>query len=223
MAVPADRVIVALDILDEDRVLRLVDSLRPAGVEWFKVGVSLWIHSGRRVVDAIVARGGRVFLDLKLHDIPHQVGLATQAASSLGVDLLTVHASGGDEMMRAAAANASNGLRLLAITVLTSLEADPIRVAARAEAAHAAGIHGAVCSPLEAAALRARHPEPFLLVTPGVRPSWAKKGDQKRVATPEAALASGSSLLVIGRPITQADDPTAAALRIIGHTGGDTP
>ena len=213
--VRADQVIVALDILDVDHVLNLVDKLLPTGIRWFKVGVSLWTHAGREVVDAIKQRGGKVFLDLKLHDIPHQVGLATSAAAELGVNLLTVHASGGREMLEAAVANASGGMRLLAITVLTSLDAEEGEVAQLAELAHESGVHGAVCSPLEVAHLRSLLPEPFLLVTPGVRPVGSAAGDQRRIATPEDAIASGSSLLVIGRPITGADDPVAAVNSII--------
>ncbi len=213
--VRADKVIVALDILDVDHVLNLVDKLLPAGICWFKVGVSLWTHAGREVVDEIKQRGGNVFLDLKLHDIPHQVGLATKAAAELGVDLLTVHASGGREMLEASVTNAGEDMRLLAITVLTSLEAEEGEVAQLAELAHESGVHGAVCSPLEVAHLRSLLPKPFLLVTPGVRPVGSAAGDQRRIATPEDAVASGSSLLVIGRPITGADDPVAAVNSII--------
>ena len=213
--VRADQVIVALDILDVDHVLNLVDKLLPAGICWFKVGVSLWTHAGREVVDEIKQRGGNVFLDLKLHDIPHQVGLATKAAAELGVDLLTVHASGGREMLEASVTNAGEDMRLLAITVLTSLEAEEGEVAQLAELAHESGVHGAVCSPLEVAHLRSLLPKPFLLVTPGVRPVGSAAGDQRRIATPEDAIASGSSLLVIGRPITGADDPVAAVNSII--------
>ncbi len=213
--VRADQVIVALDILDVDHVLNLVDKLLPAGICWFKVGVSLWTHAGREVVDEIKQRGGNVFLDLKLHDIPHQVGLATKAAAELGVDLLTVHASGGREMLEASVTNAGEDMRLLAITVLTSLEAEEGEVAQLAELAHESGVHGAVCSPLEVAHLRSLLPKPFLLVTPGVRPVGSAAGDQRRIATPEDAVASGSSLLVIGRPITGADDPVAAVNSII--------
>ena len=213
--VRADQVIVALDILDVDHVLNLVDKLLPAGICWFKVGVSLWTHAGREVVDEIKQRGGNVFLDLKLHDIPHQVGLATKAAAELGVDLLTVHASGGREMLEASVTNAGEDMRLLAITVLTSLEAEEGEVAQLAELAHESGVHGAVCSPLEVAHLRSLLPKPFLLVTPGVRPVGSAAGDQRRIATPEDAIASGSNLLVIGRPITGADDPVAAVNSII--------
>ena len=213
--VRADQVIVALDILDVNRVLDLVDKLLPSGICWFKVGVSLWTHAGREVVDAIKQRGGRVFLDLKLHDIPHQVGLATSAAAELGVELLTVHASGGSEMLEAAVRGAGEDMRLLAITVLTSLDAEEGEVERLAQLAYDSGVHGAVCSPLEVAHLRSLLPEPFLLVTPGVRPAGSAADDQRRVATPEDAIAAGSSLLVIGRPITGAEDPVEAVNGII--------
>jgi len=214
--VDAGRVIVALDILDTRKAIRLVDSLTPLGLRWFKVGLGLWIHSGRAIVEALKERDVNVFLDLKLHDIPHQVGLATSAASELGVDLVTVHASGGSLMMQAAVAGAQGRMRLIAITVLTSLDTRSGQVMERAELAHAAGVDGIVCSPLEVGAIRDRIPPPFLLVTPGVRPAGAQIGDQKRVATPEQAVSNGSDLLVIGRPITQAADPVAAAAAIVG-------
>jgi orotidine-5'-phosphate decarboxylase len=213
--IDANRIIVAMDILDVSKVLKLAEKLQPLGVHWFKVGLSLWIHDGRAVVSELKARGAGVFLDLKLHDIPHQVGLATTAASKHGVDLLTVHASGGPEMMQAAVTNCGD-TRILAITVLTSLNAQPGQVLHRAVSAYESGVHGIVCSPLEVGDVRKRIAPPFLLVTPGVRPAGSADGDQKRVATPEQAVASGSDLLVIGRPITQADDPVDAVRRMTG-------
>jgi len=209
------RIIVALDILDVDRALALADRLLPLGIRWFKVGVSLWIHDGRPVVEGLKSRDAKVFLDLKIHDIPHQVGLATRAAQGLGVDLLTIHSTGGHEMMQAAVEGAGDYTKLLAITVLTSLQAEEGEVIRRAEAAYDAGVHGIVCSPKEVGQVRERIAPPFLLVTPGVRPAGSQTGDQKRVATPEAAISAGSDLLVIGRPITQAPDPVAAARAII--------
>lgn len=210
------QIVVALDVLDTGAALGLAERLAPVGVRWFKVGLGLWIHSGREVVRGLQASGARVFLDLKLHDIPHQVGLATSAAAALGVDLLTVHASGGEPMLRAAVEAAAGRTRLLGITVLTSLDAEPGQVEARAAVAQRAGLDGVVCSPLEAGALRARFPEPFLLVTPGVRPAGAAVGDQRRVATPAEAARAGADLLVIGRPITQAADPVAAVRALLG-------
>jgi len=209
------RIIVALDILDVPKALALVDSLTPLGLRWFKVGLSLWIHAGRTIVEALQARGCHVFLDLKLHDIPHQVRLATQAAGDLGVDLLTVHASGGQEMLEAAVDGAGDRVKILAITVLTSLDAPEGEVARRAAIAHGSGVHGVVCSPLEVASIRDQHPSPFLLVTPGVRPAGSATGDQRRVATPNDALSWGSDLLVIGRPITASASPVDAARAIL--------
>ena len=210
-----NQIIVALDILDVPKALALVDQLTPLGLRWFKVGLSLWAHAGHAVVNALRERDCKVFLDLKLHDIPHQVGLATQAVSRLGVDLLTVHASGGDAMLRAAVEGAGKDLRVLAITVLTSLDAAPGQVQERAEMAHSSGVHGIVCSPLEVQNVRERLAPPFLLVTPGVRPRGAAVGDQRRVATPAEALHWGSDMLVIGRPITAADSPVDAAKAIL--------
>jgi orotidine-5'-phosphate decarboxylase len=213
--IAADKIIVAMDILDTPRVLKLVDKLLPLGIRWFKVGLSLWIHDGPKVVDALQERGANVFLDLKLHDIPHQVELATRAAAARNVDLLTVHASGGPEMLRAAVRGAGDSTKILAITVLTSLDAPEGEVQRRAMRACESGVHGVVCSPLEVGSLRQIVPASFLLVTPGVRPAGSATGDQRRVATPEDAVASGSNLLVIGRPITQADDPVAAAQALV--------
>jgi len=213
--VDPERVIVALDILDVPKALALVDQLIPLGLRWFKVGLSLWIHAGQTIVEALRARDCHVFLDLKLHDIPHQVGLATKAAAELGVDLLTVHASGGTEMLQAAVEGADGRVKILAITVLTSLDAPEGEVARRAAMAREAGVHGVVCSPLEVASIRPQNPAPFLLVTPGVRPLGSATGDQRRVATPSDALSWGSDLLVIGRPITAATSPVEAARAIV--------
>ena len=213
-AIDPARIAVALDVLDVPSALRLADELVPLGVRWFKVGLDLWIHGGPDVVRALKDRGVRVFLDLKLHDIPHQVALATAAAAQLGAELLTIHASGGREMIRAAV-GAAGTTKILAVTVLTSLSAAEGEVARLAALAHGAGAHGVVCSPLEAAELRARYAPPFLLVTPGIRPADASADDQQRTATPEAAIAAGSDLLVIGRPITGAPDPAAAVRRLM--------
>ena len=214
-SVTRDHIAVALDLTDPAEALRLAERLRGHGLTWFKVGLGLWIRGGRPVVEGLQKLGARVFLDLKLHDIPHQVRLATAAVAELGVDLLTIHAAGGSAMC-AAAAEVRGDTRLLAITVLTSLPGSPATVIERATLAREAGIDGVVCSPLEVGALRERFAPPFMLVTPGIRPTGAALGDQKRVATPEQAVASGSDLLVIGRPITQAADPAAAIAAIVG-------
>jgi orotidine-5'-phosphate decarboxylase len=199
-------------------------------LRWVKVGLELFVAAGPAVVTQLRDQGKRVFLDLKFHDIPATMAGACRSAARLGAELITVHACAGSEALSAAQAAAQEspaaaGLpapTLLAVTVLTSW--DPARFAAElsidepveayvprlAELAAAAGIGGCVCSPLEVAALRAAHPEPFALVTPGIRPAGAALGDQQRVLTPAQALAAGASQLVIGRPITAAPDPAAA-------------
>ena len=199
-------------------------------LRWVKVGLELFVAGGPAVVQELRDQGKRVFLDLKFHDIPATMAGACRSAARLGAELITVHACAGTEALRAAQeaaqeAAAAEGLApptLLAVTVLTSWEA--VRFAAElaihepvaayvprlAQLAAAAGIGGCVCSPLEVAALRAAHPEPFALVTPGIRPAGAALGDQQRVLTPAQAMAAGSSQLVIGRPITGVEDPAAA-------------
>ncbi|MEY2645960.1 MAG: orotidine-5-phosphate decarboxylase [Cyanobacteriota bacterium] len=228
MPSPADRIIVALDGMEPDQALafaRAVPELR-----WVKVGLELFTAAGPAVVQHLRDQGKRVFLDLKFHDIPATMAGACRSAARLGAELITVHACAGTEALQAAqaaavASAASVGLpapTLLAVTVLTSWEPacfaaelaiqEPLQayVPRLAALAAAAGIGGCVCSPLEVAALRAAHAEPFALVTPGIRPAGTARGDQQRVMTPAQALAAGSSQLVIGRPITAAADPAAA-------------
>jgi orotidine-5'-phosphate decarboxylase len=224
----ADRIIVALDGLGPQQALALVEAI--PGLRWVKVGLELFGAAGPEVVRQLRQRGQRVFLDLKFHDIPATMAGACRSAARLGAELITVHAAAGGEALAAAQsaaveAAAAAGLEpptLLAVTVLTSW--DPERFAAElgigepleayvprlARLAAAAGIGGAVCSPREVAALRAAHPAPFALVTPGIRPAGAAPGDQRRVMTPAQAIAAGASRLVIGRPITAAPDPAAA-------------
>ncbi len=223
-----DRLIVAYDFpspgeaLEFDR--RLEDEIRRV-----KVGLELYTVAGPEVVRELEDRGRRVFLDLKLHDIPNTVAGGVRAAARHGVDFLTLHAEGGPEMMKAAAAardEAKSGLRLLAVTVLTSLtggeypdvyRSDDVsaRVMSFATAAEAAGVDGVVCSPLELESLASVVSPDFLRVTPGIRPAGAATGDQARVATPVSALTAGASHLVVGRPITRAENPLAAARRIL--------
>jgi orotidine-5'-phosphate decarboxylase len=195
-----------------------------------KVGLSLFVEHGPAAVEAFRALGARVFLDLKLHDIPNTVELAAARAAALGVSLLTVHAQGGEAMLRAALAGAADGAakagveppRVLAVTVLTSLsDADLARLGHRASAADVAlalsgvavgaGVGGLVCSPREARRLRERHGPGLFLCTPGIRPAAAAAGDQARAETPGFAVEAGADLLVVGRPITGAADPAAAA------------
>lgn len=228
---PPPEVIVALDYPDPKDAFSLVDRL-PRGT-WYKVGLELFTRAGPPVVERLVGEGRRVFLDLKLHDIPNTVAGAVRSVGRLGAELLTVHGAGGDAMLRAAAAaagesNSANGgaLRLLAITVLTSLDDDALAMIAGpgasvaetagrlTELARVAGIDGAVCSVDEAAAVRALGGEGFLVVTPGIRLAGQAAQDQRRVATPEAARAAGADYLVVGRSITGAEDPVAALAAI---------
>lgn len=229
---PADKLIVALDFPDAPQALALVDRL-DGRCRWFKVGLELYLAAGNSVVLELKRRHFRVFLDLKLHDIPNTVAGSVRSVAGLGADMLTVHAGGGPAML-AAAAGAAAGLsqapRLLAVTVLTSMDvgqlkatgvsASPAEQALRlARVARSSGIQGLVCSPEEAAMMRRELPG-SILVTPGIRPAGAAVGDQKRVATPAAALAAGADFLVVGRPITQAEDPVKAADAILREIAG---
>lgn len=220
---PGNRVIAALDVPDGAAAAALAERIGD-GASWVKVGLELFVAEGPAVVEAMRAAGRRVMLDLKLHDIPETVARAMARAAALGAELVTVHAGGGRSML-AAAVRAAGPARVLAVTVLTSLDdgdlADigavgPVAelVLRRARLAVAAGCHGVVASPHEAAAVRALVPADFLIVTPGVRPSGAEAGDQKRIASPGAARRAGADLVVVGRPIRDADDPGAMARAI---------
>lgn len=224
---PQDRLIVALDFPDAASALALVDRLG-SSCKWVKVGLELFVAEGPRIVSTLAGQGLNVFLDLKLHDIPNTVAGAVRTASTAGVSLLTLHASGGPAMLLAAA-NAAAGLpappQLLAVTVLTSMDLDQLnavgvpdlpaaQVARLAAMAWNSGIRGFVCSPEEIASTRTSFPASTLVI-PGIRPAGAAIGDQKRVATPASAIAAGASFLVVGRPITQAPDPEAAADAIL--------
>ena len=222
-----DAIIIALDC-DRETALQLADKLSGKAV-WVKVGMTLFYRYGPSIVDDMRARGLRVFLDLKLHDIPFQIHGAAFSASLTGADILSIHGLGGAAMIsegrkgveEAAAERGGDRTRLVAISVLTSMDAEALRsigvespikeeVARLASLAVGAGSDGIVCSPQEAAQMRALLGPDALIVTPGVRPAGAEVGDQKRVSTPAAAIAAGASKLVIGRPITAADDPVAA-------------
>ncbi|MDX9868477.1 MAG: orotidine-5'-phosphate decarboxylase [Kiritimatiellia bacterium] len=220
--------IVALDVPSVAEVVRTVDRLGDA-VSFYKIGLELFSAGGPDVVRAVRGRGKRVFLDLKLHDIPRTVERAVRAGAALGVELMTLHAAGGRAMIRAAkegARSAGAGApRLLAVTMLTSLDQADLadfgvardmagQVEALGRLARESGADGIVCSPREVARLRAALGADALLVTPGVRPAGAEVGDQKRVATPAAAVRDGSTHLVVGRPILEASDPCAAARAI---------
>jgi orotidine-5'-phosphate decarboxylase len=209
---------VALDYSDPAAALRLYDRLAGrAGL--FKVGSQLFTAAGPQIVRALVERGAPLFLDLKFHDIPRTVAAAAREAAKLGVAIFNVHASGGPEMMRAAVAAAREvrpETRVIAVTVLTSLEASEDQVLRLAESARDCDLDGVVAASREMRALRRRFGRDFLLVNPGVRPAWvAGEDDQKRVATPAEALAEGADYIVVGRPITTSADPAAAAARIL--------
>ena len=222
------RLIVALDAPSAAAALDLVNRLE-RHCQWFKVGLELFTAAGPAMLEPLAARGHSVFLDLKLHDIPNTVARAVRSAAGLGVRMLTLHALGGPAMLGAAHA-ALDGLpnppELLAVTVLTSMDAEQLNAIGigRSPAEQAemlvrmglsTGIRGFVCSPQEAAALRALTGPEGVLVVPGIRPAGGQAGDQKRIATPADAIRAGASYLVVGRPITQAPDPAEAAETII--------
>ena len=232
-----DAIIVALDC-DQRRALSLAEALE-GRARWVKVGMTLFYGEGPAIVGALRDRGLKVFLDLKLHDIPFQVRGAARSASLSGADLLSIHALGGPDMVREARAGveeaAEGGVhdrtRLVAISLLTSMGQDSLtevgidvpvgeEVARLAGLAVGAGSDGVVCSPWEAAELRTLLGPATLIVTPGVRPQGANAGDQRRVSTPAAAIAAGASKLVIGRPITQAHDPAASLESVVAELAG---
>ena len=229
-----DRLIVALDVPTADAARALVDRL--AGrVGMFKVGSQVFTAAGPDLVREIVARGERVFLDLKYHDIPSTVAGAVASAARLGVSLVDVHGLGGRAMVEAAVgALPAMGTRLLAITVLTSHDEETLgeigvsgavveSVRRIAVLAREAGADGVVASPHEVALVREACGSGFLVVTPGIRPAGSAAGDQARAATPAAALAAGADYLVVGRPITRAADPAAAADAIVREMEGASP
>jgi orotidine-5'-phosphate decarboxylase len=226
-------IIVALDVPTPERARELAGQLAGA-VGAFKIGKELFTAAGPDIVRRIRATGAAVFLDLKFHDIPNTVASAVRAAVRLDVQMLTIHTSGGSAMMRAAEEAAQNEAAklgtapplVLGVTVLTSMDDAALaelgiaataaeQVARLARLAVAAGVRGLVCSPLEIGLLRGLVPPAIQLVTPGIRPAGADKGDQKRTLTPAEAVAAGANWLVIGRPIIAAPDPVAAAGNIL--------
>ncbi len=226
--------IVALDVSSTAEVESVVDRLGDS-VAFYKIGLELFSAEGPAVVKAVKSRGKKVFLDLKLHDIPRTVEGAVKSGAALGVDLMTIHAVGGKAMIRAAKEAAlscgPNAPKILAVTVLTSLDQSDLsdlgvardmkaQVEALGRLACESGADGIVCSPKEVANMRAALGPNALLVTPGVRPAGADVGDQKRVATPGQAVKDGSTHLVVGRPILEAADPCAAARAIAAEMAG---
>lgn len=228
-----ERLIVALDVDTKERALALVSRLQNE-VSFFKIGLELFSSCGPAIVDEVRRAGCEIFLDLKFHDIPTTVARASAAVTKLGARLFNVHALGGFDMMRKTAeAVAAEAKRLavprpkvIAVTVLTSMDAAalarigipgtvPDAVVRLALLAKDAGLDGVVASPQEARLIREAAGKEFLIVTPGVRPSWAATDDQKRVATPREAIDDGATHIVVGRPVTGAPDPADAARAIV--------
>ena len=229
-----DRLIVALDVDSFDKMKALVDEVGDL-ISYYKVGMELYYSAGSDTIRYLKEHGKKVFLDLKLHDIPNTVGHSVASVTRLGVNLITIHAAGGRAMMQAALRYAKitadelgvERPKILAVTVLTSFDDQgwqevgghlPIQehVLELAALAKSSGVDGVVASPKEAGSIREMAgKDDFLIVTPGIRPSFAQTDDQKRIATPSQAFKDGSSMLVIGRPITQAIDPCAAARLIL--------
>lgn len=228
-----DRLIVALDVSTMEQMKDIVDTLGDA-ISFYKVGMELFYAAGEDTVAYLRDCGKSVFLDLKLHDIPNTVAQGVKSLTRLGANLITIHGQGGAVMLKAAADAAREAAeelgverpKLLAITVLTSFDdttwsgiggqlpiADQVRRLALL--AKDAGVDGVVASPLEAKLIREACGDDFLIVTPGIRPAFATANDQKRIATPSSALRDGASRLVIGRPITKADNPREAVRMII--------
>ena len=232
MTDPRHRLIVALDVSSATAARKIVAAVGDSA-HTYKVGMQLYTAEGPSIVRELVSSGRRVFLDLKYHDIPNTVGAAVREAAQLGVNMLTVHASGGGPMLRAAseaAAAQANSPRVLAVTVLTSLDDGELNkigvrgtvvdeVLRLAALALSNGCRGVVASAHEAAALRDDLGQDFLIVTPGVRPAGSGRDDQARVVTPSEAIAAGATHIVVGRPITEAADPAAEARAILGQLG----
>src|SRR4051812_45039244 len=227
---PRDRLIVALDVPSTAEAQKLVRSIGD-NAAIYKIGKQLFTSEGPSLVRDLVSSGRKVFLDLKYHDIPHTVASAVRSAADLNVHMLTVHASGGSKMLRAAAeaaAQSANKPLVLAVTVLTSMADEDLheigiagsaqeQVLKLAKLAQKAGVGGLVASPSELKALRQTLGLELKIVTPGVRPLGSDKGDQARVATPADAIANGADYIVVGRPITAAPDPAKAAAAILAE------
>ena len=225
---PRDRLIVALDVSSADAALTLANML-DGRCRWLKIGMELFYAEGRDLVRRLQDRGFCIFLDLKLHDIPNTAAAAVRSVTSLGVQLLTLHASGGAAMMQAAAAEADqlpDAPVLAAVTVLTSMDEGQLhaisvertpqqQVLTLAALALQSGIRGLITSPLELPALRQGFGAAPILIVPGVRPATTAADDQRRTATPERAMRDGASFLVIGRPITKVEDPAMATEAIL--------
>lgn len=228
-----DKLIVALDYATEQDAMALVNQLDEA-VSYYKVGLELFLNTRGSVVDALKAKNKKVFLDLKFHDIPNTVAQAVAWAASLGVDMFTLHSSGGEEMMRKSVETVNEVCErlnvkrpnMVGVTILTSFdEAGIAKVGYKDNIADTvlnlaglcktSGMSGIVCSPHEAAKIKETFGKDFVTVCPGIRPAWAAAGDQKRITTPADAIRIGVDHMVVGRPITKAENPHEAALKII--------
>jgi orotidine-5'-phosphate decarboxylase len=225
-----DKIIVALDVATDEEALRLVTELSP-DVGFFKIGLQVYTAGGPALARAIPFLGPKVFLDLKLHDIPNTVAKAVEAAGELGVKMLTIHLSGGSEMIRAAVKARHDDMLILGVTVLTSSTDETLGETGISETVNdhvlrlarlgvSAGIDGLVASPHEARALRTEFGDKIKIVTPGVRPGWSEPGDQKRFMTPREAIDAGADYLVIGRPVTAHPKPREAVARILTELEG---
>jgi len=224
---PRDRLVVALDLSTRDQILRMADELRDV-VGMMKVGLQAFVANGPDLVRELQDRGHRVFLDLKLHDIPNTVASAVAEGERLGVDLMTIHAAGGGRMIRAARAACEEGgkVRILAVTMLTSIAEEELtetglagsmasNVVVLAELAQHSGAHGVVASPREIRSIRERAGKEFVILTPGIRGATDTADDQRRTTTAAEAIAAGADYIVVGRPITRAAVPRDAAMRIV--------
>jgi orotidine-5'-phosphate decarboxylase len=227
MTKSADKIIVALDVPTKKEALTLVEQLREE-ISFFKIGLQLYTAEGPEIVRAVLSTDAKVWLDIKLHDIPNTVARAVESAARLGVHILTIHLSGGSEMVRAATAVRANNILLLGVTVLTSATERTLReigisdkvdnqVLRLARLGVEAEINGIVASPHEIKMLRAEFGNKIKIVVQGIRPSWAEKNDQKRVMTPREALDSGADYIGIGRPITAHPNPREALAKILSE------
>jgi orotidine-5'-phosphate decarboxylase len=221
----ADKIIVALDVATKENALELVKQLHDQ-ISFFKIGLQLYTAEGPEIVRAVLSTGAKVWLDIKLYDIPNTVARAVESANNLGVHMLTIHLSGGSEMIQAATAARSNNMLLLGVTVLTSATEQTLReigiagkvddqVLRLAKLGVEAGIDGVVASPHEIKKLRMEFGDKIKIAVQGIRPAWAEPGDQKRFMTPREALEAGADYIGIGRPITAHPQPSEAVAKIL--------